>query len=183
MGNKNALNREVGEDGLRDWSYGLFDCRSTGRLCNQTYLTGPSLLCALTRILLFFLLLLQVAGPRFVLAWYTARTGSVYAICTGRALLSRVEVKDQVTTVGHIVAWPYLASIGSFRYVVNGGLARCPLNLTIYPGAQMGSRSDVRNRYDIRGDSKGDCLVSLCCRSCALTQESREIELEEKSFS
>jgi len=48
---------------------------------------------------------------------------------------------------------------------------------------QMGSRTDVRNRYDIRGEGVDDCLASLCCPSCALTQESRELELEEKSFS
>ena len=47
---------------------------------------------------------------------------------------------------------------------------------------QMGSRSDIRNRYDIRGEGIGDCLNSLLCRPCALTQERRELELEESSF-
>lgn len=46
----------------------------------------------------------------------------------------------------------------------------------------MGSRSDIRNRYDIRGEGIGDCLNSLFCRPCALTQERRELELEEGSF-
>jgi hypothetical protein len=32
-GNKNALNRETGADGLRDWSYDLFDCFSDWGLC------------------------------------------------------------------------------------------------------------------------------------------------------
>lgn len=32
-GNKNALNREIGEDGKRDWSFGLFDCRNACGLC------------------------------------------------------------------------------------------------------------------------------------------------------
>lgn len=32
-GNKNALNRPVGPDGKRDWSYGLFDCFSACGLC------------------------------------------------------------------------------------------------------------------------------------------------------
>ena len=50
-------------------------------------------------------------------------------------------------------------------------------------GAQMGSRTEIRNHYEIRGESTDDCLASLCCRSCALTQEGRELELEEKSFS
>jgi hypothetical protein len=32
-GNKNALNRELGADGQRDWSFGLFDCFDTLGLC------------------------------------------------------------------------------------------------------------------------------------------------------
>jgi hypothetical protein len=32
-GNKNALNRPIGPDGKRDWSYGLFDCFSECGLC------------------------------------------------------------------------------------------------------------------------------------------------------
>jgi hypothetical protein len=30
---RNALNREIGADGLRDWSYGLFDCFSEWGIC------------------------------------------------------------------------------------------------------------------------------------------------------
>lgn len=47
----------------------------------------------------------------------------------------------------------------------------------------MGSRTDIRSHYEIRGESTDDCLASLFCHSCALTQEGRELELEEKSFS
>lgn len=32
-GNKNVLNREIGVDGKRDWSFGLFDCFSACGLC------------------------------------------------------------------------------------------------------------------------------------------------------
>jgi hypothetical protein len=32
-GNKNALNRPVGPDGKRDWTYGLFDCFDACGLC------------------------------------------------------------------------------------------------------------------------------------------------------
>ena len=48
-GNRNALNRETGEDGLRDWSFGMYDCLDTRRLCNEIYPIGSSLLYALTR--------------------------------------------------------------------------------------------------------------------------------------
>ena len=46
----------------------------------------------------------------------------------------------------------------------------------------MGTRTDVRERYGIRGGATSDFLVSWCCAFCALTQERREIELEENSF-
>ncbi|KAJ6581100.1 PLAC8 family-domain-containing protein [Mycena capillaripes] len=47
---------------------------------------------------------------------------------------------------------------------------------------QCMNRGNVRERYSIEGGGCGDCLASLCCTPCDLTQVSREIELEEKSF-
>jgi Cys-rich protein (TIGR01571 family) len=47
----------------------------------------------------------------------------------------------------------------------------------------MGFRADVRNRYEIRGEELEDCLNSMNCYPCVLTQERREIELEEGSLS
>jgi Cys-rich protein (TIGR01571 family) len=49
--------------------------------------------------------------------------------------------------------------------------------------AQINTRAEVRQRYSIRGGACGDCFKSWCCRSCTLTQERREIEVEEYSFS
>lgn len=46
---------------------------------------------------------------------------------------------------------------------------------------QIPLRGSVRNRYSIQGGTFGDCCSSFWCNPCALTQESREIELEEKS--
>ena len=48
--------------------------------------------------------------------------------------------------------------------------------------AQLRTREEARERYGIRGSAFHDCLSSWCCRPCALTQERREIELEENSF-
>jgi Cys-rich protein (TIGR01571 family) len=48
---------------------------------------------------------------------------------------------------------------------------------------QLATRADARERYGIRGDVYGDCLTGFFCRPCSLTQERREIELEEGSFS
>ncbi|KAH9993563.1 PLAC8 family-domain-containing protein [Russula vinacea] len=47
---------------------------------------------------------------------------------------------------------------------------------------QIRTREEVRERYGIRGDAIGDCFASWCCRPCTLTQECREIELEENSL-
>ncbi|KAJ7089781.1 PLAC8 family-domain-containing protein [Mycena belliarum] len=44
------------------------------------------------------------------------------------------------------------------------------------------NRGEVRSRYGIEGGSCGDFCSSCCCAPCDLTQVSREIELEEKSF-
>ena len=47
---------------------------------------------------------------------------------------------------------------------------------------QIRHREEIRERYGIRGSGLSDCLVSWCCRACSLTQERREIELEERNF-
>ncbi|KAG8858124.1 hypothetical protein FRB91_010341 [Serendipita sp. 411] len=47
---------------------------------------------------------------------------------------------------------------------------------------QIGNRERIRNRYKIDGGCFGDCMASLCCNPCALTQEARELELEEHSM-
>ena len=41
-GNRNALSREVGVDGQRDWSFGLFDCTDECKLCMSTSLVKLS---------------------------------------------------------------------------------------------------------------------------------------------
>ncbi|KAF7289431.1 HD domain-containing protein [Mycena chlorophos] len=47
---------------------------------------------------------------------------------------------------------------------------------------QCMNRGEIRGRYAIEGGCCGDCLASLCCSACDLTQVSREIQLEEQSF-
>ncbi|KAF7314365.1 hypothetical protein MKEN_00909200 [Mycena kentingensis (nom. inval.)] len=46
----------------------------------------------------------------------------------------------------------------------------------------MGGRAQTRGRYSIKGDGATDCLLACCCAPCSLTQESRELELEEQSL-
>jgi len=46
----------------------------------------------------------------------------------------------------------------------------------------MSNREATRGRYRIDGDSASDCFLSCCCAPCSLTQESRELELEEQAL-
>jgi Cys-rich protein (TIGR01571 family) len=48
--------------------------------------------------------------------------------------------------------------------------------------AQVQPRAEIRERYAIRGHVVNDWLAAFCCGSCALTQERREVELEEASY-
>jgi len=43
--------------------------------------------------------------------------------------------------------------------------------------AGMGTRGEIRARYNIEGSGGKDCFAHACCGLCALTQESREIKL------
>ena len=47
---------------------------------------------------------------------------------------------------------------------------------------QMSNRSGMRQRYHIDGSCCGDCCTALCCHACELTQEQRELALEEQSI-
>jgi Cys-rich protein (TIGR01571 family) len=178
-GNRNALNREIGEDGLRDWSFGLFDCCSTGRLCNKTYPIGPSFLYALTWTLFFFSFVTGCSAtfcPCVVYGQNRQRLRQLHRHAT--PLQGEGERCNQDCRLYCCMAVP------CFFWVFQVCSEWWTSGLHVESrGIQMGSRSDIRNRYDIRGESHEDCLNSLCCRPCALTQESREIELEEKSFS
>ena len=74
-----------------------------------------------------------------------------------------------------------LASVGFCRYV--GEAYKMYISpLTHSAASQLQTRADSRERYDIRGSMVDDCFASWCCRPCALSQERREIELEENSF-
>jgi hypothetical protein len=48
--------------------------------------------------------------------------------------------------------------------------------------AQVQPRHEIRERYAIRGNVINDWLAPMCCTPCALTQERREIEVEEASY-
>ena len=61
-------------------------------------------------------------------------------------------------------------------------LMRCDNPNSPWATAQVQPRTEIRERYGIRGHVVKDWSASLFCNSCALTQERREVELEEISF-
>ncbi|KAN0139503.1 PLAC8 domain containing protein [Lactarius tabidus] len=133
-GKRNALNREVGVDGQRDWSHGLFSCTEECCLC----------------------------------CW------AAWCPCV---VYSKTKQRLQ-----HLQNRGTPLPGGGERYNADCCIYGC----LVIPGyawiLQIGNRANLRTRYDIRGGTMGDCLTSWCCHSCSLTQERREIELEEKSF-
>ncbi|KAH9046620.1 PLAC8 family-domain-containing protein, partial [Lactarius hengduanensis] len=133
-GNRNALNREVGTDGRRDWSHGLFDCTAECAVCCWA-MWCPCVVYSKNKRRLLYLqnrgIPLPGGGQRF---------------------------NDDCCIYGCLL-------IPGYAWVL-----------------QIGTRADIRARYSIRGSSMDDCLTSWCCHSCSLTQERREIELEENSF-
>ena len=46
----------------------------------------------------------------------------------------------------------------------------------------MMQRGAIRGRYNIKGGGCGDCCASFCCAPCELTQEARELQLEEETY-
>ncbi|KAN0139171.1 PLAC8 family domain containing protein [Lactarius tabidus] len=133
-GNRNALNLEVGVDGQRDWSHGLFDYTDDCGLC-------------------------------------------VHATCCPCVVYSKNKQR--------------LRHLQNHGTPLPGGGKRCTADCSIYGLLILpfhawilliADRVKVRSRYNIRGGTMNDCLTASFCRPCLLTQQSREIALEENSF-
>ncbi|KAL7410793.1 PLAC8 family-domain-containing protein [Mrakia frigida] len=58
----------------------------------------------------------------------------------------------------------------------------CCLNTVVGLGwlLQIGTRGATRDRYKIQGGACEDCVSIWACNPCTITQETREIELEEQ---
>lgn len=84
------------------------------------------------------------------------------------------------TTAGFIPRCSSSDTLGLCKYVATL-VNRDNLDLP-WATAQVQPRAEMRERYAIRGHVIQDGLAVLCCNSCALTQERREVELEEASF-
>jgi hypothetical protein len=101
-GSKNALNRPIGPDGKRNWSYGLFDCFSACGLCtrNRRFLSH-----AFADSNSFIPLpTLQAASPLGALASSTVGTGNTSAVYKPKAPCSLLVANrwtiNAVSTVG-----------------------------------------------------------------------------------
>ncbi|KAJ7095871.1 PLAC8-domain-containing protein [Mycena belliarum] len=106
------------------------------------------------------------------------------------------------STASGVVSWflpcvSYGRNRARYQALENSSVSKDPMegvvsNETIMYGAAqfcgcggligMGGRQLTRSRYSIQGDGATDCLLSCFCAPCALTQESRELELEEQSL-
>ncbi|KAI9457431.1 PLAC8 family-domain-containing protein [Russula earlei] len=134
-GNKNALNRPIGPDGKRDWSYGLCSCFSACGLC-------------------------------------------CWAVCCPCVVYSKN--RQRLRSLQHQGA-PLPG--GGERYDDYCFIYGCLTVVTGYGWVlHINQATDVRERYGIRGSPICDCFKAWCCRPCSLTQERREIELEENSL-
>ncbi|KAH9969284.1 PLAC8 family-domain-containing protein [Lactifluus volemus] len=133
-GNKNSLNCEIGADGKRNWSYGLFDCFGECGLCCWAAFCG----CV-------------VYGKNRQRLHHLQREGA---------------------------ALPGGGERYADHCMIYGLLAPCHHGWVL----QVNQRTELRERYNIRGSIYEDLFSSWCCRSCSLTQERREIELEEMSL-
>jgi len=134
-GNKNALDRPIGRDGMREWSYDLLDCFPACGLC-----------CFAT--------------------WCPCM---VYS--RNRQHLRNLQIEGIPLPPGNE------RMIDAYCCIYSG------LLVLLYGSTlQIGTRREIRARYRIRADHCDDCLVSAFCHPCALTQERREMELEESSF-
>ena len=110
-GNRNALNREVGVDGERDWSRGLSGCCSD--MCcvctSMLYFLG----CWLSRFPS------QGVVPFCALAWSFPKPSRASYICGVEALLSQVEDQHVVPIVGFMVACIVVCAAISVYYAVH----------------------------------------------------------------
>lgn len=97
-GNRNALNREIGSDGKRDWSFDLIDTKSPCDLCVYTRVlaSSPSFHPSYANHGLFFLA--QSSGPSSALASFTERPSSASTIWRIIASLSLGERDKNITT-------------------------------------------------------------------------------------
>jgi len=133
-GNRNVLNCEIGADGQRDWSHGLFDFTDECGLCCYS------------------------------------------SFCPCVVYSKNKQRLHQLQTHGTPLPG------GGDRYTADCSFFAC-LALTGNAFILMiKNRSNIRSRYNIRGSTMNDCATSIFCRCCSLTQERREIELEENSF-
>jgi len=135
-GNKNALNREVGKDGLRDWSTNLCGC-----LDNSEFST-----CCLA----------------------TCCPGLIF----GRNKQRLRHLQTQGTPLPD----------GGTSVNADCAIFCCLAPFRLSWIMEISERTEIRERYSIRGNTIEDCLTSWFCSPCALVQGQNEIALEEKSF-
>ncbi|TFK61547.1 hypothetical protein BDN72DRAFT_778108 [Pluteus cervinus] len=149
-GNRNSKNLPYDAQGLREWSFEIFECCGDSETCLAA-LFCPCIVHSANEKRIQYLETHGTYDPEHGGPW-----------CSDNC-------------------WDYICKTGVaiFCGCCSGGLACCcrmPCLMQISP------RQHVRARYNIVGTASTDCVGAVCCSSCALTQESRELELEEMSL-
>ncbi|XP_043700219.1 protein PLANT CADMIUM RESISTANCE 2-like [Telopea speciosissima] len=86
-----------------------------------------------------------------------------------------------------ITCWFPCITFGQISEILDRGSPSCVANGTIYAllrhftGLQSlyscSYRSRMRQQYNLKGSSCGDCCIHCCCEPCALRQEYRELKI------
>ena len=122
----------------------------------------------------------QAVGPSGARVSSLARPDSACAVCSTMANVYRTGALHGAATATFMPYRSLLDILATCRYV--GMLMRCDNSDSHWATAQLQPRLEMRERYGIRGTLINDALTSFCCTPCALTQERREVEMEEASF-
>ena len=171
MSVRNVKNVPYDKSGEREWSHGLCSCLAGPGTCTSLFLYCPhcrQLLIPFKGCCACFCPCVIYGKNRERLAHLESKGTPLPgggSCCTGNCCLHAcLNVLLGLGCILQVRAFP-------------DRLAGAILN-----SHQIGSRGNVRSRYKISGGCCSDCCSSMCCGPCALTQESREIELEEDAL-
>lgn len=172
-GNRNAAGKPLNSNGKRDWSHGLCGCFEACGTCT-----------------LFNLVWLLSSTVEYLFIFTPSVCFACFCPCIvhgkNKQRLSYLTEHGQPDhdggscCSGSCFAHCLLSSCGLSGFLQ----VRSSLIHDVGPDdyVQCSNRGDTRSRYGIDGGGCGDCCAAFCCAPCDLTQVSREIELEEKSF-
>lgn len=172
-GSLNAARMPIARDGTRPWSHGLHDVGPVPGLCTLSPPTRATLSKTKTHSRA-----VVHAPVRRLRAEYVP---AVRARAERRTAPARgVGVRRGLLHLRGVLLAPGRAGVSPgthFHPVLGAG------EMADFERVQGESRHLTRTRYEINGGGCADDVVQpCCCMPCVLTQEARELQLEEESF-